>query len=181
VLSNDKVSLYQEKEVTNLLIFQKTKTRTLYQLQVGMTLKASLAATKLAPNNKLNGVTSMFNKTNPIQSNNNTLFRSMMNIALSLGVMLGSGFVYGFVQTAFYSKQHEQSPQTEPRRFGRAEYEQLRTGMSLTDVRSILSRGIEVKRSETTATFVWENPDGSQITATFEHDKLKSKEQSGLK
>ncbi|MBD2731929.1 hypothetical protein H6G96_38135 [Nostoc sp. FACHB-892] len=95
--------------------------------------------------------------------------------------MLGSGFLYGFVQSSFNSKPIEQSTQAELRRFGRAEYEQLRTGMSLTDVRSILYRGIEVSRSATIATFVWENPDGSKITATFENDKLKSKEQSGLK
>lgn len=121
----------------------------------------------------------MVNKTNPTQSNN-TLLRSLMNVALSVGVMLGSGFVYGFVQTAFHPQQHEQSAQSEPRRFGRAEYEQLKTGMSLTNVRSILNPGIEVSRSATMATFVWKNPDGSKITVTFESDKLKSKEQSGL-
>ncbi len=111
----------------------------------------------------------------------NRRVRSLMNVALSLGVMLGSGFVYGFVQTAFDPKQHEQSAQPELGRFGRAEYEQLKPGMSLTEVRSILYRGIEVSRSATTATFVWENRDGSKITATFVNDRLKSKEQSGLK
>lgn len=164
-----------------MLIFQTKKQRTLYQLELGMTVKASLVATKLAPKNLLNEVNPMVNKSNPTQSNNNTLVHSLMKIALSLGFMLGSGFVYGLVQTAFYPKQHEQSAQTEPRRFGRAEYEQMRTGMTLTDVRSILYRGIEVSRSETTATFVWENPDGSKITATFVNDRLKSKEQSGLR
>jgi len=104
-----------------------------------------------------------------------------MKIVFSVGIMLGSGFVYGLVQSTFNSKPLEQSTQSELRRFGRAEYEQLRTGMSLTDVRSILYRGIEVSGSATIATFVWENPDGSKIIATFEHDKLKSKEQSGLK
>ncbi|AFZ61419.1 hypothetical protein Anacy_6150 (plasmid) [Anabaena cylindrica PCC 7122] len=94
--------------------------------------------------------------------------------------MLGSGFAYGFLKTAFNSKQFEQSGQTELRRFGRAEYEQLKTGMSLTDVRSILNRGIEVNRSATMATFVWKNPDASKITVIFESDRLKSKEQSGL-
>jgi hypothetical protein len=123
----------------------------------------------------------MVNKNNPIQSNNNTLVRSLMNVALSLGVMLGSGLAYGFVQTAFNSQQHEQSAQPELGRFGRAEYEQLKPGMSLTEVRSILYRGVEVSRSATTATFVWSNSDGSKITATFVNDKLKSKEQSGLK
>ncbi|MHC5729219.1 MAG: hypothetical protein ACYTXY_34885, partial [Nostoc sp.] len=87
---------------------------------------------------------------------------------------------YGFRQPAD-SKQHEQSTQTELYRFSRVEYEQLKTGMSLTEVRSILYRGVEVSRSATTAIFIWQNPDGSKITVTFEHDKLKGKSQSGLK
>lgn len=111
----------------------------------------------------------------------NRRVRSLMKIALSLGIMLGSGLGYGFLQTAFNSQQHEQSTQTELGRFGRAEYEQLKPGMSLTEVRSILYRGVEVSRSATTATFVWENHDGSKIAATFEHDLLKRKEQFGLK
>jgi len=98
----------------------------------------------------------------------------------SVGMALSSGLYYGFHQAANSAKQHEPT-QTELYRFSRVEYEQLRPGMSLTEVRSILYRGIEVSRSETTATFVWENPDGSKITATFESDRLKSKEQSGLK
>ncbi|QLE53801.1 hypothetical protein FD724_38720 (plasmid) [Nostoc sp. C057] len=97
-----------------------------------------------------------------------------------VGVALSSGLGYGFRQLAD-SKQHEQSPQTELYRFSRVEYEQLKTGMSLTEVRSILYRGVEVSRSATVATFVWENPDGSKITVIFEHNKLKSKAQSGLK
>ncbi|MBN3871641.1 MAG: hypothetical protein HWQ23_15570 [Nostoc sp. JL33] len=95
--------------------------------------------------------------------------------ALILGLL-----PYGF-QTAFHSQQLEQSAQVQLRPFGRAEYEQLRIGMSLTDVRSILNPGVEVSSSATMATFLWKNPDGSEITATFEHDKLKSKAQSGLK
>ncbi len=144
-----------------------------------MKVKASLAATKLAPKNQIYGVSSMIHKTNPTQSNN-TLVRSLKNI-LAVGIILGSGLAYGFFQTAFNFKQLGQTTQTEPQRFGRAEYEQLQPGMSLTEVRSILYRGIEVSRSATTATFVWENPDGSKITVTFENDRLKSKEQSGLR
>uniref|UniRef100_A0A8J6ZTG1 Uncharacterized protein n=1 Tax=Desmonostoc muscorum LEGE 12446 TaxID=1828758 RepID=A0A8J6ZTG1_DESMC len=83
-------------------------------------------------------------------------------------------------QAAFHPQQLEQSAQVQLRPFDRAEYEQLKIGMSLTDVRSILNRGVEVRRSETMATFVWENPDGSKITAIFQSDKLKSKEQLGL-
>ncbi|WP_392477139.1 hypothetical protein [Nostoc sp. C110] len=123
----------------------------------------------------------MVNKTNPTQSNN-TLVQSLMKIALSLGFMLGSGFVYGLVQTAFYPKHHEQSAQAELCHVGRAEYEMLKPEMSLMEVRSILlCRGSEHSSSATTATFVWENPDGSKIMVTFEHDLLKNKQQSGLK
>ncbi|MBD2498424.1 hypothetical protein H6G75_29510 [Nostoc sp. FACHB-280] len=100
----------------------------------------------------------------------------------SVGVALSSGLYYGFHQAANSAKQHEQPAQTELYRFSRAEYEQLKPGMSLTEVRSIiLYRGVEVNRSATVATFVWENPNGYKITAVFENDLLKSKEQSGLR
>ncbi|OYD86633.1 hypothetical protein CDG77_33980 [Nostoc sp. 'Peltigera membranacea cyanobiont' 213] len=91
-----------------------------------------------------------------------------------------SFLVYSF-QAAFHPQQLEQSAQVQLRPFGRAEYEQLKIGMSLTDVRSILYQGTEVNSSATIATFVWENPDSSKITIIFEHDKLKDKSQSGLK
>ncbi|MEH1819521.1 MAG: hypothetical protein V7L31_10670 [Nostoc sp.] len=129
----------------------------------------------------------MVNKTNPTQSNNKPNFTfnppppvRLLGVIFWIGVVLSSGLKYGFRQAAD-SKQHEQSAQTELYQFSRVEYEQLQTGMSLTEVRSILYRGVEVSRSATIAKFVWQNPDGSKITATFEHDKLKSKEQSGLK
>lgn len=129
----------------------------------------------------------MVNKTNPTQSNNKPNFRfnppppvRLLGVIFWIGVALSYSLKYGFRQ-AVDSKQHEQSAQTELYRFSRVEYEQLKTGMSLTEVRSILYRGIEVSRSGTIATFIWQNPDGSEITATFEHDKLKSKAQSGLK
>lgn len=112
-----------------------------------------------------------------IKAQNNTL----PALLVWLVVALSSGVKHGFYQPASDSKEQNKSAQVELCRFGRAEYEQLKPGMSLTEVRSILYRGIEISRSVTTATFVWENPDGSKITATFESDRLKSKEQSGLK
>lgn len=104
----------------------------------------------------------------------------LLGVMFSVGVALSSGLYYGFHQAANSNKQHEPA-QTELYRFSRVDYEQLKSGMSLTEVRSILYRGIEINRSATIATFVWQNPDGSKITVTFEHDKLKSKAQSGLK
>jgi hypothetical protein len=111
----------------------------------------------------------------------NPTIRRLAIIFFSLGVALGSGIKYSFHQAASNSKEQKQSTQAELGRFGRAEYEQLKPGMSLTEVRSILYRGIEISSSETTAKFIWQNPDGSEIKATFENDRLKSKEQSGLK
>ncbi|MGK7938261.1 MAG: hypothetical protein AB4206_21055 [Xenococcaceae cyanobacterium] len=63
---------------------------------------------------------------------------------------------------------------------GLAEYARLQPGMSLVEVESILGRGIEIERSKTTATFKWNNHDGSSITAVFEDDILVKKEQLNL-
>ena len=128
--------------------------------------------------NKVNEVNSM--TTNPTPSNNKPI-HSLMKIALSVGVVIGSGIAYGFTQTAFYPEQHQQSSQSKVHLFDRTEYELLKIDMPLVEVRSILGKGIEISRSVTTATYVWENADGSKITVIFEGDKLKNKEQSGLK
>ena len=169
------------KEVLNLL---KSQMPTICPLRTGMTVKASLTAsetTRPASQNLFNKELTMV-KTNPAQSNN-TLTRLLVSVKLNIiipaGVML-SFLVYSF-QAAFHPQQLEQSAQVQLRPFGRAEYEQLKIGMSLTDVRSILYQGTEVNSSATIATFVWENPDSSKITIIFEHDKLKDKSQSGLK
>jgi hypothetical protein len=63
----------------------------------------------------------------------------------------------------------------------RADYERLTVGMSLTDAQANLGRAIEVGSNETTATYKWENSDGSMITAVFKGDRLISKQQSNLK
>ncbi|WP_375494651.1 hypothetical protein [uncultured Nostoc sp.] len=126
----------------------------------------------------------MVNKTNPTPSNNilaRLLATVDVKIIIPTGVIVAILGYLPYIQAAFHTQQLEQSAQVQLRPFGRAEYEQLSIGMSLTDVRSILNRGVEVNRSETTAAFVWENPDGSKINVTFEYDKLKSKAQSGLK
>ncbi|MHC5746587.1 MAG: hypothetical protein ACYTXT_32795 [Nostoc sp.] len=105
----------------------------------------------------------------------------LVTIIFSIGVVLGSGLGYGFYQTTENANLQDRSKTTENPHFNRVEYERLQLGMSLTDVEAILYRGIEVNRSTTMATFVWENSDGSKISAIFENGKLKSKEQTGLK
>lgn len=109
--------------------------------------------------------------TNSNQPNVKIVITIPVTIVIQVAVILEHNF-----KTAFHPKQLEQSAQTELYHFSRVEYEQLKTGMSLTEVRSILYRGIEVSPSATTATFLWKNPDGSKITVTFENDRLKNKE-----
>ncbi|MBD2207821.1 hypothetical protein H6G33_36550 [Calothrix sp. FACHB-1219] len=96
--------------------------------------------------------------------------------------MLGSGLGYGFNQVVSNTKQQELPAQPEVRHVNLIEYERLQLEMTLTDVRAILSsNGTEVDRTPTTVTFVWDNLDGSKITAIFENGRLKSKQQSRLK
>ena len=105
---------------------------------------------------------------------NSTSFIDLLTkIALPLGVMFGSGLVYGVIQTT--------PAQSAFCQVGLVEYEQLKPGMSLTEVRAILScRGTEYSSSATKATFGWKNSNGSEIITYFEGNKLKSKKQLEL-
>jgi hypothetical protein len=103
----------------------------------------------------------------------------LLAIVFSIGATFGSGVGYGFSKTIATGTQPETTSQTKP--ITLAKYERLGTGISVTDAAAILGSGVEINRSETTATFVWENPDASKITAIFENGKLKRKEQSKLK
>ena len=74
--------------------------------------------------------------------------------------------------------------------FTLAQYNQLKQGMHLLEVESILGTGIELKprpNSVSTArktppirTYAWYSSKGSQIILTFEEFRLKEKEQVGL-
>ncbi|WP_246275664.1 hypothetical protein [Brasilonema bromeliae] len=106
----------------------------------------------------------------------------LLGIIFSLGVALGSGLGYGFSQAISSTKQQKLPTQTELCYVSRIEYERLQPGMSLTDVQAILgSGGTEVDRTATTATFIWENPNGYKITTVFNIGKLESKKQTGLR
>jgi len=71
--------------------------------------------------------------------------------------------------------------QNQQQAFTRAEYERLKTGMSLYEVESILGRGIEKSSSATMSVYIWQNLDESEIMIELENGKLFSKQQSGLK
>jgi hypothetical protein len=110
-----------------------------------------------------------------------TPYVRLFALIFSIGVTLGSGLGYGLSQALDTVCQQQQQTQLESRHLGQAEYVRLALGMSLSEVESILDRGTEISRSATTAIFIWKNSDGSQIKATFENGKLKSKEQNNLK
>ena len=67
-----------------------------------------------------------------------------------------------------------------------AEYEQIRNGMSYSEVRSIIGEsGQELSRSDlagyTTVMYSWANSNGSNMNAMFQNDKLVNKAQLGLR
>jgi hypothetical protein len=66
------------------------------------------------------------------------------------------------------------------KQFGLNEYTILQPGMTLTEVRSILGKGIELKSTANSATYEWKNADGSRIHCSFKQGKLELKEQSKL-
>lgn len=106
-------------------------------------------------------------------------FKPLLLGVFWIGVALASGLVYGWKH---FSPSIDSAPQVSAAQLlGLADYESLEPGMTLTEARSILGKGIETSRSETEANFVWRNLDGSKITAVFKGEKLKSKAQDGLK
>lgn len=117
----------------------------------------------------------MFNKVDP------SLFKRLLTLVFAVGVAFGYGLEVGINKAISVNEQKERHTQTEFQNVTRVDYEQVKPGMSLTDVQAILDRGIEINRSETTATFFWQNSDGSHITVTFKNGKLVSKAQSKLK
>jgi hypothetical protein len=74
----------------------------------------------------------------------------------------------------------------------KAEYDQLETGMSYDQVKSIIGDpgtqtmndvavGMASGTNQKLTTYTWKNPDGSIASASFENDKLTIKMQTGLK
>lgn len=103
--------------------------------------------------------------------------KHLVTIISSLLIALG----YGFGQAVVESNQKKPSTQIEAQSFGYAEYLRLKRGMSIADVEAILGRGIVTSRSGATKIFLWENADGSGITAVFKSNKLEDFKQSKLK
>jgi hypothetical protein len=92
---------------------------------------------------------------------------------VSTVVAIGAGLGPGVQKTIYDFKPNEY--------IGLAEYYRLKSGMTLTDVQSILGRGNEIESTNAIATYFWGQPDNSGITVVFEKGKLMQKRQSNLK
>ena len=118
----------------------------------------------------------MFNRYNSNSSEN--IFAlpilKVLIVVFSMGAALGTGIGYGFVRATCQVESKSKALVT------LAEYERINPQMALTEVESILGRGTEIHSSESTAIFIWTNPDDSFIRVKFEQDKLTEKEQTGL-
>ena len=96
-----------------------------------------------------------------------------------LGTGLGTGIGYGLLTVPELLDSKLSSP---PLLFSFVEYERIKMDMTVTEVQAILGRGTEIRRSNSTAVFVWNNPssDSPFIKVKFERGKLTEKEYLGL-
>jgi hypothetical protein len=63
-----------------------------------------------------------------------------------------------------------------------AKFTALRTGMTYAEATSVMGiSGTEVIRTEHDISYLWRNPDGTNVNATFQDGKLTRKAQFGLK
>ena len=87
-------------------------------------------------------------------------------------------FLSGAISLAGCNRSSE-APAKGPQIVSNAEVRQLKHGMTLEEVRTIIGNpGKEVSKAEmpgrALATYSWQNPDGSGVTVMFENDRLAS-------
>ncbi|SMO38524.1 DUF3862 domain-containing protein [Melghirimyces algeriensis] len=83
-------------------------------------------------------------------------------------------------------KEADKPSKSEDREITKEKYEQVKNGMSYDEVVKVIGfEGEEQSQSEVgeykTVIYTWKNPDGSNMTATFQNGELTSKAQFGLK
>lgn len=68
-------------------------------------------------------------------------------------------------------------------KISKRQYDQLETGMTLSQVQHIMGKPGENSAEiySNTSVYQWKNPDGSSVTAVFVNDKLAVKTQVNLK
>jgi hypothetical protein len=102
-----------------------------------------------------------------------------------VGVIYTSTQITSIVSNPFGTEALPQSPLAPPPVVTRAEYEQLREGMTYSDAcRIVGASGEEMTRSDlagyTTVMYCWTNSNGSNMNAMFQNGSLVSKAQFGL-
>jgi len=106
----------------------------------------------------------------------------MRNFLLIFSMILGLSFVGCGKQTTTQSVQ-----QIDSYKYTYDMYKKIETGMSYEQVKGILGEGTEQASSEDKSidlvikAYSWQNKDGSNISITFENDKVSNKAQAGLK
>ena len=101
-------------------------------------------------------------------------FSRLLKTTFGIGVLIGvtgAGVYYGFEY--FNSQLHSSNViQQQQDSFTRAEFERLDMNTSLIHVEAILGRGVKIRQSTTSTTYVWENLDGSKIVGEFDKNNL---------
>ncbi|MEM9991852.1 MAG: hypothetical protein AAF738_08815 [Bacteroidota bacterium] len=90
-----------------------------------------------------------------------------------IGTAFGTGIGYGFQKTIAATQPDISAIASQ--------YHLIESGMTLTEVRSILGAGIEVQQSEFNTIMEWHDAQGYTLTATFEKNLLVEKQQSSIK
>gem|GEM_PF-2392633 len=116
-----------------------------------------------------------------------SMLRNCQHHGIAVFLVVGSSGAAFISSTAVTSTLHSINPfqpssqQPFQQSVSRADYELLKTGMTITAAQASLGRAIESSRDQTSVTYKWTNGNGSGITAVFKGDCLISKQQSGLK
>ncbi|EKU97577.1 hypothetical protein Lepto7375DRAFT_6781 [Leptolyngbya sp. PCC 7375] len=90
-----------------------------------------------------------------------------------IGTVFGTGIAYGFQKTIAATQPDAAAVASQ--------YNLIHRGMTLTEARSILGPGTEVRQSESSRVMEWHDAQGYKLTATFKENLLVEKQQSSIR
>ena len=106
------------------------------------------------------------NSSNPLSRLPDPIVNALVAFGMAVGIGIGVGLYQSLTDSQPVATITE------------AQYERIKPGMTLTDVRAITGDGTEVRSSEDVTVFEWLRADGKTVTGTFEQGKLIEKAQS---
>ncbi|WP_190768974.1 hypothetical protein [Microcoleus sp. FACHB-1515] len=112
---------------------------------------------------------------------------SLTGAAVLIAVTVIAAAVPSYFNLKTHSPAEQQAIQLASQLMTLSEFEQIHPGLTIAQVSLLLGRsGEEISRAEVpeapaTALYLWQNPDGSRITVTFENGAVVAKSQSGLR